>query len=59
MTYEITPEGEVCRLTLRHERLVTGDPLSEGVIRGWAQLLSSLKSLLESGEALPAAQGDM
>jgi uncharacterized protein YndB with AHSA1/START domain/DNA-binding transcriptional ArsR family regulator len=59
VTYEIVPEGEVCRLTLRHERLVTGDPLTEGVITGWARIFSSLKSLLESGEALPAAQGDM
>jgi uncharacterized protein YndB with AHSA1/START domain/DNA-binding transcriptional ArsR family regulator len=59
VTYEITPEGDVCRLTLRHDRLVAGDHLTEGVINGWARIFSSLKSLLESGEALPPAMGDM
>ena len=59
VTFEITPEGDVCKLTLRHERLIVGDELSEGVKNGWARIFSSLKSLLESGEALPAGGGDM
>jgi uncharacterized protein YndB with AHSA1/START domain/DNA-binding transcriptional ArsR family regulator len=54
VSFEITPDGEVCKLTLRHERLIVGDALSEGVKNGWARIFSSLKSLLESGEALPA-----
>ena len=53
VTYEITPEGEVCKLTLRHERLIVGDALTENVKSGWARILSSLKSYLESGTALP------
>ena len=53
-SFEITPEGEVCKLTLRHEGLVVGDALTEGVKDGWARILSSLKSLLEAGEPLPA-----
>jgi uncharacterized protein YndB with AHSA1/START domain len=55
VTFEITPEGDVCKLTLRHEDLVVGAELTEGVKNGWARIFSSLKSLLESGEALPAA----
>jgi hypothetical protein len=33
---------------------VVGDALTEGVKDGWARILSSLKSLLEAGEPLPA-----
>jgi uncharacterized protein YndB with AHSA1/START domain/predicted transcriptional regulator len=54
VTFEITPEGDVCKLTLRHDDLIVGDELTEGVKNGWARILSSLKSLLESGQALPA-----
>ena len=59
VVFEIAPEGDVCKLTLRHERLIVGDALSDGVKNGWARIFSSLKSLLESGEALPAGGGDM
>ena len=55
VTYEITPEDGICKLTLRHEQLIVGDSLTDGVREGWARILSSLKSLLESGAALPAA----
>jgi uncharacterized protein YndB with AHSA1/START domain len=54
VTFEITPEGDVCKLTLRHEDLIVGDELTASVKNGWARIFSSLKSLLESGEALPA-----
>lgn len=53
VTYTITPEGEVCKLTLLHEGLIPGESISEGVKRGWAQIISSLKSLLETGQPLP------
>ena len=59
VVFEIAPDGDVCKLTLRHERLIVGDGLTEGVKNGWARIFSSLKSLLESGEALPAGSGDM
>jgi uncharacterized protein YndB with AHSA1/START domain len=54
VTFEIVPEGDVCKLTLRHEDLIVGDELTDGVKNGWARVFSSLKSLLESGTALPA-----
>jgi uncharacterized protein YndB with AHSA1/START domain len=53
-SFEISPEGEVCKLTLRHDGLVVGDALTAGVKDGWARVISSLKSLLEAGEPLPA-----
>jgi uncharacterized protein YndB with AHSA1/START domain len=53
VTYEIEPVGEVVKLTLlqSHERPIDDDILSGGR-QGWPAILSSLKSLLETGEAL-------
>ena len=49
VTYEIEPMGEVCKLTLLHENLDRG---AAGIIDGWTIILSSLKTLLETGEPL-------
>src|SRR5579862_1770421 len=53
VTYEIEPVGEVVKLTLlqSHDRPIDDDILSGGR-QGWPAILSSLKSLLETGEAL-------
>ncbi len=54
VTYEIEPAGDgALRLTLTqaHERPIDDDILSGGRT-GWPAILSSLKSLLETGEAL-------
>jgi len=54
VTYEIEPAGDgTIRLTLTqsHERPISDDILSGGRT-GWPAILSSLKSLLETGEAL-------
>jgi uncharacterized protein YndB with AHSA1/START domain len=53
VTYEIEPAGDVTRLTLlqSHDRPLSDDILSGGR-QGWPAILSSLKSLLETGEAL-------
>lgn len=50
--YEIVPLGELCKLTLVHEGLPAENELSGGIFRGWNQILSSLKTLLETGEPL-------
>jgi uncharacterized protein YndB with AHSA1/START domain len=50
ITWEIEPRGEVCRLTVTHDQIREG--ASEEVYGGWPMLLSSLKSLLETGEAM-------
>lgn len=52
VTYEITPAGEACRLTLVHEGLVAGNPMTEGISGGWSEILSGLKTLLETGQPL-------
>jgi uncharacterized protein YndB with AHSA1/START domain len=53
VTYEIEPAGDVVRLTMTesHDRQLSDDILSGGR-QGWPAILSSLKSLLETGEAL-------
>jgi uncharacterized protein YndB with AHSA1/START domain len=53
VTYEIEQAGEAVRLTLTeaHDRPISDDILSGGR-QGWPAILSSLKSLLETGEAL-------
>src|SRR3954447_21657665 len=53
VTYEIEPAGDAVRLTMTesHEREISDDILSGGRA-GWPAILSSLKSLLETGQAL-------
>jgi uncharacterized protein YndB with AHSA1/START domain len=53
VTYEIEPAGGAVRLTMTesHDRLIDDDILSGGR-QGWPAILSSLKSLLETGQPL-------
>ena len=53
VTYEIEPAGDVVKLTMlqSHDRDISEDILSGGRT-GWPAILSSLKSLLETGQAL-------
>jgi uncharacterized protein YndB with AHSA1/START domain len=53
VTYEIEPAGDVVKLTLiqSHDRPI-GDDILSGGRQGWPAILSSLKSLLETGDAL-------
>jgi uncharacterized protein YndB with AHSA1/START domain len=53
VSYEIEPVGEVVRLTMTesHDRPLDDDILSGGR-QGWPAILSSLKSLLETGQPL-------
>ena len=53
VTYEIEPAGDAVRLTMTesHDRPLDDDVLSGGR-QGWPAILSSLKSLLETGEPL-------
>jgi uncharacterized protein YndB with AHSA1/START domain len=52
VSYEIEPAGETVRLTMTelHDRPLDDDILSGGR-QGWPAILSSLKSLLETGHA--------
>ena len=60
VTYELTPMGEQVKLRLIHENLlpedIVADPSSfQGINNGWPAVISSLKSLLETGEAIAFA----
>jgi uncharacterized protein YndB with AHSA1/START domain len=53
VTYEIEPAGDAVKLSLSqsHDRPLSDDILSGGR-QGWPAILSSLKSVLETGNAL-------
>lgn len=66
LTFEIEPvRGGVCKVTVTHD--VTGAPLWAAVLRGeqeaygagggWSEVLSGLKTLLETGRQLPFQSG--
>jgi uncharacterized protein YndB with AHSA1/START domain/DNA-binding transcriptional ArsR family regulator len=50
ITWEIEPRGEMCRLRITHDQMREG--ANDEVYGGWPMILSSLKSFLETGEAL-------
>ncbi len=50
---EIERAGEVVKLTITHEIDNAGSKLIGAVSTGWPKILSSLKTLLETGTALP------
>jgi uncharacterized protein YndB with AHSA1/START domain len=51
-TFELEPSGNEVKLTVTHEIDKPKSKLIEGVSKGWPHILSSLKSLLETGDAL-------
>ena len=56
LTFEIEQQGEAVKLTVTHESDMPGSKLIEAVSHGWPHILSSLKSLLETGESLEATR---
>jgi len=52
MTCELEPKGEMVKLTVIHEMNRGQSKFIQAVSNGWPTILSSLKSLLETGEAL-------
>jgi uncharacterized protein YndB with AHSA1/START domain len=50
VTFEIKPVGDSCQLTVTHDQLREG--ANGEVYGGWPQILSGLKTLLETGENL-------
>jgi len=55
VTFEIEPAGENVKLTVVHDGFDPGSTVLEGISGGWPAILSSLKTLLETGEALPVS----
>jgi uncharacterized protein YndB with AHSA1/START domain/DNA-binding transcriptional ArsR family regulator len=58
VTFDIEPYGGIVRVTVTHENL-PDETEREVAARGWAAVLSNLKSLLETGHVLPRAPWEM
>ena len=55
MTYRLEPQGDMVKLTVTHAMPdVEKSKLIDAVSNGWPVILSSLKSMLETGEPLEA-----
>lgn len=52
VTFELKPHGNLVKLVLTHEGFVSGSVVLDGVSKGWPAIVSSLKSMLETGRAL-------
>jgi uncharacterized protein YndB with AHSA1/START domain len=57
VTFDIEPVAEMVRLTVTHDELEEGSEMHRKVSQGWPRVLSSLKSLLETGRALQTWAG--
>jgi len=53
--FEIEPLGEVHCLRVTHDGFEPGSAVYEQIRQGWSAIICSLKTLLETGEALPLA----
>jgi uncharacterized protein YndB with AHSA1/START domain len=53
VTFELEPLGDVVKLTVVHDGFEAGSLVATLVGGGWPPILSSLKTLLETGETLP------
>jgi uncharacterized protein YndB with AHSA1/START domain len=52
VTFVLEPHGKLVKLTLTHEDFAEDSVVIDGISKGWPAIMSSLKSLLETGEAL-------
>jgi uncharacterized protein YndB with AHSA1/START domain/DNA-binding transcriptional ArsR family regulator len=55
VTFDIEPLGDYVRLSVVHDGFEPGSAVLAGISDGWPLLISSLKSLLETGEVLPVS----
>lgn len=54
VTFELEPAGEMVKLRVVHDGFADGSEILPGISEGWPAILASLKTLLETGEPLPA-----
>jgi len=52
VSFDVAPYADMVRLTVTHDELVAGSGMAKGIQRGWPLVLSSLKSLLETGQGI-------
>ncbi len=55
VTFGLEELGELVKLTVVHDDFEPGSAVLETISQGWPHILSNLKTLLETGEPLPAA----
>ena len=53
VVFTLEPFGSLTRLTVLHDGFVEGGKYLAAVSNGWPIILASLKSLIETGKALP------
>lgn len=56
VSWEITELGDTCKLSVVHDRLKAGHPVTQEFFGGWSMILSGLKTYLETGEPLVIPQ---
>jgi DNA-binding transcriptional ArsR family regulator len=56
VTFEIEPLGDHVKLTVIHDDLAPGGLTGSLISNGWPRVIANLKTLLETGETLPAVQ---
>lgn len=56
--WEITPMGEICKVAVVHDQLTPNGPTYKDVASGLPLVVSSMKSLLETGKPLPMQTED-
>jgi DNA-binding transcriptional ArsR family regulator/uncharacterized protein YndB with AHSA1/START domain len=54
VTFELEPLGELVKLTVVHDGFEPGSLMASLVSEGWPRVLSDVKTLLETGETMPA-----
>jgi DNA-binding transcriptional ArsR family regulator/uncharacterized protein YndB with AHSA1/START domain len=54
VSFDLEPLGELVKLTVVHDGFEEGSIVASLVSQGWPRILSDLKTLLETGETLPA-----
>lgn len=52
VTFEIQPIEDMVRLTVTHSNLEAGSEMASKIASGWPRVLSSMKSILETGSPL-------
>jgi uncharacterized protein YndB with AHSA1/START domain len=52
VSFDVAPYEEMVRLTVTHDELEAGSGMAKGIQQGWPIVLSSLKSLLETGQGI-------
>ena len=52
VSFDVAAYEDMVRLTVTHDELEAGSAMAKGIQQGWPIVLSSLKSLLETGQGI-------